>query len=229
MDSLPINITDLAVLTVLVLSGLLALLRGFVAEVFSIVAWVGALAVGVYGYKPATPIVVELTGIDGPLGELIAGGVLFVVALIVFMILARLASGALQMAGLGAVDRSLGFLFGLVRGAILVCVAYLLVLWAEPDPQDHPTWLTEAKSLPLIVSGSDMLVTLVPEHLRSQADAEAARVRRKAEDEAREALKERLLSPTPRTETANPDAPQSDQGYTDKERQELNRAIQSTQ
>lgn len=229
MDSLPINITDLAVLTVLVLSGLLALLRGFVAEVFSIVAWVGALAVGVYGYKPATPIVVELTGIDGPLGELIAGGVLFVIALIVFMILARLASGALQMAGLGAVDRSLGFLFGLVRGAILVCVAYLLVLWAEPDPQDHPTWLTEAKSLPLIVSGSDMLVTLVPDHLRSQADTEAARVRRKAEDEAREALKERLLSPTPRTETANPDAPQSDQGYTDKERQELNRAIQSTQ
>lgn len=229
MDSLPINITDLAVITVLVLSGLLALLRGFVAEVFSIVAWVGALAVGVYGYKPATPIVVEWTGIDGPLGELIAGGVLFVVALIVFMILARLASGALQMAGLGAVDRSLGFLFGLVRGAILVCVAYLLVLWAEPDPQDHPTWLTEAKSLPLIVSGSDMLVTLVPEHLRSQADTEAARVRRKAEDEAREALKERLLSPTPRTETANPDAPQSDQGYTDKERQELNRAIQSTQ
>lgn len=229
MDSLPINITDLAIIVVLILSGLLALLRGFVAEVLSIVAWVGALAVGVYGYRPAAPIVIDLTGIDGPLGELIAGGVLFIVALIVFMILARLASGALQMAGLGAVDRSLGFLFGLLRGAVLVSVAYLLVLWAEPDPQDHPSWLTEAKSLPLVVAGADMLVTLVPEHLRSQADSEALRLRRQAEDEARDALKQRLLSPTPRTESPNPDAPASDQGYTDKERQELNRAIQSTQ
>ncbi|MDF1790998.1 MAG: CvpA family protein [Thalassobaculaceae bacterium] len=229
MDSLPINITDLAVITVLVLSGLLALMRGFVAEVFSIVAWAGALAVGVYGYKPATPIVEDMTGIDGALGELIAGGVLFIAALIIFMILARLASGTLQMVGLGAVDRSLGFLFGLLRGAVLVCVAYLLVLWAEPDPQDHPTWLTEAKSLPLVVAGSDMLVTLVPDHLRSQADTAAARARRDAEDEAREALKERLLSPTPKTTVPNPGAPASDQGYTDKERQELNRAIQSTQ
>lgn len=229
MDSLPINITDLAVITVLVLSGLLALMRGFVAEVFSIVAWAGALAVGVYGYKPATPIVEDITGIDGALGELIAGGVLFIAALIIFMILARLASGTLQMVGLGAVDRSLGFLFGLLRGAVLVCVAYLLVLWAEPDPQDHPTWLTEAKSLPLVVAGSDMLVTLVPDHLRSQADTAAARARRDAEDEAREALKERLLSPTPKTTAPNPGAPASDQGYTDKERQELNRAIQSTQ
>lgn len=229
MDQLPINITDLAIITVLILSGLLALLRGFVAEVLSIVAWVGALAVGIYGYKPATPLVIDLTGIDGPLGELIAGGVLFVVALIVFMILARLASGTLQMAGLGAVDRSLGFLFGLVRGAVLVSVAYLLVLWAEPDPEDHPSWLTEAKSLPLVVAGADMLVALVPEHLRSQADTEALRVRRQAEDEAREALKKRLLSPAPTTDSPNPDAPTGDQGYTDKERQELNRAIQSTQ
>ncbi|MEQ8584414.1 MAG: CvpA family protein [Thalassobaculaceae bacterium] len=229
MDQLPINITDLAIITVLILSGLLALLRGFVAEVLSIVAWVGALAVGIYGYKPATPLVIDLTGIDGPLGELIAGGVLFVIALIVFMILARLASGTLQMAGLGAVDRSLGFLFGLVRGAVLVSVAYLLVLWAEPDPEDHPSWLTEAKSLPLVVAGTDMLVALVPEHLRSQADTEALRVRRQAEDEAREALKKRLLSPAPTTDNPNPDAPTGDQGYTDKERQELNRAIQSTQ
>jgi membrane protein required for colicin V production len=229
MESLPINVTDLAVITVLVLSGLLALLRGFVAEVMSIAAWIGALAVGVYGYRPATPYIVELTGIDGALGELIAGGVLFVVSLIVFMVLARLASGTLQMAGLGAVDRSLGFLFGLLRGAVVVCIAYLLVLWAEPDPEDHPDWLIEAKTLPLVIEGADMLVALVPDHLRSEADTAAARARRQAEDQAREALKQRLLSPAPASPRANPDAPTADQGYSDKERQELNRAIQSTQ
>jgi hypothetical protein len=81
----------------------------------------------------------------------------------------------------------------------------------------------------LIVAGSDMVATLVPEHLRSKADTEAARLRRQAEDQTREALKERLLSPTPKTDVPNPDASAPNQGYTNKERQELNRAIQSTQ
>ena len=229
MDSLPINAVDLGIFAVLVLSGLLAFLRGFVAEIFSIAAWVGALAVSVYGYKPAVPFVTDLTGLDGTIADLVAGAVLFVVSLIVFMILARLAGGTLQLAGLGAVDRSLGFLFGLLRGAVLVCIAYLLVLWAEPNREDHPTWLTEAKTLPLVVSGADLLVTLVPEHLLSRADSAATRARRQAEDDAREALKERLLNPSTSSDTPKPGAPAADQGYTDKERQELNRAIKSTQ
>ena len=224
MDSLPINVTDLAVILIVVLSGLLAFLRGFVAEILSIAAWIGALAVAVYGYKPAVPYVTDLLSIQGTLAELLAGAVIFVTALIVFMVLARLAGGALQMAGLGAVDRSLGFLFGLIRGGVLVSVAYLLVLWAEPNPEDHPPWLSEAKTLPLVAESADLLVTLVPEHLRGRADDAAERARRQAEEEAREALKERLLSPAPKA-----DAPTGDQGYSDKERQELNRAIQSTQ
>lgn len=93
MDSFPINAVDLGIFAVLVLSGLLAFLRGFVAEIFSIAAWVGALAVSVYGYKPAVPFVTDLTGLDGTIADLVAGAVLFVVSLIVFMILARLAGG----------------------------------------------------------------------------------------------------------------------------------------
>lgn len=225
MESLPVNVTDLAILGIVVVSGLLALLRGFVAEACSVVAWVGALAAGIYGYRPAVPYVTDLTGLEpGTLAELIAGAVIFVVALIVFMVVARLASGALQLAGLGAVDRSLGFLFGLIRGAVLVSIAYLLVLWAVPDPKDHPNWLTEAKALPIVIEGADLLVDLVPAHLRSQAYDEFEQRKRQAEDEARERIMEGMISPKPKA-----DAPRDDQGYTDKERQELNRAIQSTQ
>ncbi len=224
MDSLPINITDLAILIVLGISTLLALLRGFVAELFTVVAWIGALAAAVYGYTFGVPYVVDLVGLEGTLAELLSGLAIFVVALIVLSVLARLCSGVLQIAGLGAVDRSLGFLFGLVRGAVLVSVAYLLVLWAVPDPKDHPAWLTEAKALPIVIEGADLLVDLVPAHMRSQAYDEFELRKRQAEDEAREKIMEGMISPKPKA-----DAPQGDQGYTDKERQEMNRAVQSTQ
>lgn len=224
MDGLPINITDLVILLVLVLSGLLAFLRGFVAEVLSVAAWIGALVVAVYGYVHLQPLARQVVTFNATAADAAAGVALFVVALIVFTVLGRLMSGALTMAGLGAIDRSLGFLFGLLRGAVLVCLSYLLILWAVPDRSDHPAWLTGARALPLVEEGADLLWNLVPPHLLDEADAAAARARRQAAERTRWELKERLLSPIPKA-----DAPDGSTGYNDRERQEMNRAIQGTQ
>ncbi|MEQ8396818.1 CvpA family protein [Thalassobaculum sp.] len=224
MDSLPINITDLVILLVLVLSGLLAFLRGFVAEVLSVASWIGALFVAVYGYVYLQPYARQVITINTTAADAAAGVALFVVALILFTVLARVMSGALSMAGLGAIDRSLGFLFGLARGAALVCLAYLLILWAVPERSDHPAWLTEARALPLVEEGADLLWDLVPPHLLDEADAAASRARRQAEEQTRRALQERLLNPAPKA-----GAPSGSTGYSDRERQEMNRAIQGTQ
>lgn len=224
MNTLPINITDLVILLVLVLSGLLAFLRGFVAEVLSVAAWIGALFVAVYGYVYLQPYARQLITFNATAADAAAGLALFVVALIVFTVLGRVLSGTFSMAGLGALDRTLGFLFGLVRGAVLVCLAYLIILWAVPDRSDHPTWLTQARALPMVEKGADLLWSLVPPHLMDEADAAAARARRQAEEKARRELGERILNPTPKA-----DAPADTTGYTDRERQEMNRAIQGTQ
>ncbi len=175
MERLPINVTDLTILLVLVLSGLLAFLRGFVAEVLSVAAWIGALFVAVYGYVHLQPYARQVVTFNTTAADAAAGVALFVVALILFTVLGRVASGALSMAGLGALDRSLGFLFGLARGAALVCLAYLLILWAVPERSDHPEWLTEARALPLVEEGADLLWGLVPSHMLDEADAAAAR------------------------------------------------------
>lgn len=224
MDGLPINITDMVILLVLVLSGLLAFLRGFVAEVLSVAAWIGSLFVAVYGYVYLQPYARQFITINTTAADAAAGVTLFVVALILFTVLGRVLSGTLTMAGLGAIDRSLGFLFGLARGAALVCLAYLLILWAVPERNDHPSWLTEARSLPLVEEGADLLWKLVPPHLLDEADAAASRARRQAEEQSRRALQERLLNPTPKA-----GAPSGSNGYNDRERQEMNRAIQGTQ
>ncbi len=224
MDGLPINITDLIILLVLLLSGLLAFLRGFVAEILSVASWIGALFAAVYGYVHLQPFARQIVTANTTLADALAGLVLFLAALVAFSIIARILSRSLSLVGLGALDRTLGFLFGLVRGAVLVCLAYLLILWAVPERNDHPDWLTQARALPLVEDGAELLWSLVPPHLLDEADATAARARRQAEEQARRELHERLLSPAPKA-----DAPAASTGYTNKERQEMNRAIQGTQ
>lgn len=228
MDQFPVNPTDLAVLVVVLLSALLAMMRGFVAEVLSIASWVGAFAIAIYQYPLLQPLVTQWTGIDGDIAAFGAGAILFVIAVIAFSIGARFIAAPLVQITQGAVDRTLGVLFGLLRGAILVSFGYALLGWVLPNASDHPRWLTEARTLPYLQSGARELERLIPDHMRSQADLQLERARRQAEEELHRQTIDRLTSPS----VENPDkgdAPTDGSGYSDGERRELNRAVQGTQ
>jgi membrane protein required for colicin V production len=116
---------DLVVFGFLAISGLLAFVRGLVREVLGIGAWVGAVAVGFFslpsmrglvrGWLP-TPEWVD------PVSFIIV----FLVSLIVLMLIARMIGGLVRGSALGGVDRTLGLVFGLARGAAVVIVAYII-------------------------------------------------------------------------------------------------------
>ena len=63
---------------------------------------------------------------------------------------------------IGALDRTLGFLFGLGRGLIIVVVAYLFFDWLVPQ-KSQPTWVTSAKSKVVLASTGDWLKSLLPD------------------------------------------------------------------
>ncbi|WP_339854876.1 CvpA family protein, partial [uncultured Nisaea sp.] len=128
MDNLPINVTDIAIIAVILLSGLLAFARGFFREVLSIGSWVAAFFAALYLYPVAAPYVRQLLG-WGDMADLAAGIAVFVVSVIVMSLVTHYVAAALQGSGLSAVDRSLGFLFGIARGAVLVCLLYLGLNW----------------------------------------------------------------------------------------------------
>jgi membrane protein required for colicin V production len=154
---------DIAVLAVLAVSGLLALLRGFVREVLAIAAWVGAAAAGVFGYPHLAPYLEGLFGViePGPIANIAAGGVIFLVSLIVFALIAGVISDRVQDSALGAIDRTLGLVFGLVRGAALVCIAYIAVTWLQP-PDRWPPWASEARTRPALEAGGAWIVRQLP-------------------------------------------------------------------
>lgn len=198
MTFLGLNAFDLIVLAVVILSGLFALMRGLVKEVLSIVSWVGALFVALYAFAYVAPYV---AGVIQPawLADVITGVGLFVAALIALGLVSSLISGAVHKSSAGALDRSLGFLFGLVRGAVIVCVAWLAMSRVLPS-SDYPAWLKTARTLPLVERGANILLGMVP---GKTAPAPSHRASTKAPD-------------------GRPEA-----GYNDTERRDMNRLIQA--
>ena len=137
------TIVDGIVAVVIILSAVLAYSRGFVREALSIGGWILA-AIVAYMFAPMVqplmkevPILKDFLGESGELAMIAAFAVVFAAALIVFSVLTPLFSGAVQRSALGGIDRGLGFLFGVLRGAILVAIAFLVyerVIVSDPIP-----------------------------------------------------------------------------------------------
>jgi membrane protein required for colicin V production len=160
MDSLPVNGVDLIILAVLAISAVLAWGRGFVHEVLAIGGWIGAIFVTIYAFPYARPFARQLIAVE-LLADIAAGMVIFVVSLGVFSIVTRALSRRVQDSALNVLDRSLGFLFGLVRGVVLVALAYIGLEWMMPAGE-HPQWLRNARAMPAVEITADTLRSMVP-------------------------------------------------------------------
>jgi membrane protein required for colicin V production len=164
------NPLDLGVIGVIGLSAVFAFARGFVREALSIVAWVGAGFVTLYGFNTAYAIVDPM--VHNPLlSQLIAGFGLFIVSLIVLTIITGIVARTVRSSGLSPIDRTLGFIFGLLRGAFILSFAYLLLDIVQPS--DRPEWLREAKSVPYLQQGANMIRSFLPEQWRMKSAAAA--------------------------------------------------------
>lgn len=216
MESFPINVADVVVVLIIVVSGFFAFFRGFVHEFLAIVSWIGAAAAALYGFPYLQPEMRKL--IASPLlADMAAGIAIFLVVLIVLTVLTRFLARRVRDSSLGPLDRSLGLLFGFLRGAVLICIAWILFLFVSPR-EDHPGWITEARSLPLVERGSALLIGMIPPHLRKRVEEPAMRTRG-PEGDSFEAIAQ------PR---AKGGAPDEKAGYKAPERDAMQRLIEAT-
>jgi len=226
MDALPVNAVDLVVAVFVVISGLLAFARGLVREVLSIIGWVGAAVVTLFAVPHLRPYLAPVLGNDAFILNVATGVLIFVVTLVAISLASYAIARQVKNSQLSALDRSLGFIFGLARGAVLICLAYMALAWSIPDPAQHPQVIRDARSLPLVQMGVTVLTGLVPESWRGSAVRRSEDIRRSAEAEAQRAASralETLIAPQPRAPTQR-----EQPGYSPKERQDMERLIQGT-
>ncbi len=184
---------DLSVLGVLLVSGVFAFIRGFVREIFSLGSWIGASLVSVFMYPVARPWVHEHIKSELAADAATAVG-LFCVTLIILIPIGSLLSSLVRGEALTAIDRSLGFLFGLVRGFLVMCLLYLCVNWMWSDVDQQPEWMAQAKTRPILAYGADVFKGLIPEEQRDKMAREVEKSRAIADEAAEKAKALETLS-----------------------------------
>ncbi len=137
---------DYAVLAIIAISVLLSLIHGLVREVLALASWIVAFIVAQLYAADVAPLL--SAGVANPsLRQLVAFLATFVAALVLMTLLAIAVSTLVKTAGLGALDRLLGAIFGFVRGIAIVMIAVLLAGFT-PLPRE-PLWREAMFSAPL--------------------------------------------------------------------------------
>lgn len=159
---MPIQWLDVILILIMLISAFLAMLRGFTREMLSIMSWALAALAALFFYQLYRERVRQLIE-PQILADAVLIIVVFVIVLIaVSLITVRLSNRVLD-SRVGAVDRTFGFIFGLVRGLILVVIAYELLAAIVPK-ESLPRWVTEARSLPVIESTGRAIISLLPDN-----------------------------------------------------------------
>ena len=117
---------------IILVSAILAFSRGLVRELMAILGWVGAAVVAFIFAPTAQPLVKELPVVGKFLSDscelsvVAAFAGVFAIGLIVAALFTPLFSSAVQRSALGGIDQALGFLFGALRGVLLIAVAFIV-------------------------------------------------------------------------------------------------------
>ena len=163
MPEMSLTVFDMAVLFVIGISGLLALVRGLVRESLSIVVWVLAALIAYVAF----PDLRELISGYIPnvwIGDAVTLIVVFLAPLICLKIVAMVIAETVPTGLLGSLDRILGAGYGFARGALIVSLGYLGLNLVNV-PENHPTWIKDARFLPYVQDGAELLASWVPEDL----------------------------------------------------------------
>lgn len=126
------TIVDAVVAVIILMSAILAYSRGLVREILAIAGWVAAAVLAFIFAPQAEPLIKQIPVLDKFLGDscelsiIAAFAAVFALALVVMSIFTPIFSSAVQRSALGGLDQGLGFLFGVLRGVILVAIALVV-------------------------------------------------------------------------------------------------------
>lgn len=162
--SLSVNFIDCLIVLVVVVSAGYACWRGFIWETLTIFSWAAASICCVYFGPYIVPLTRSLVG-EGWLATLLGYASVFLAIFIPFAFISHRFSETVKNSPIGPLDRAAGIAFGVVRGLVILGLAYTAFTYFVPIPK-HPKWLTEARFLPIIQGTADIILAAVPDQPR---------------------------------------------------------------
>ncbi|MBX6426926.1 MAG: CvpA family protein [Variibacter sp.] len=220
---MPLTLLDIILLVVMLISAILAMVRGFMREVLSIASWAAAALATVYAYPRLLPVAKQYVNHDLVAAGLVIAGVFLGTLLVVSVITIKISDMILD-SRIGALDRTLGFLFGLARGLVIVVVAFLFFVWLVPE-RSQPDWVRNAKSRVVLQSTGQALMSMLPD----DPEGYLRRLRRPREEQEPDSAPATPADPRPqRSEAAPPARGQDEQpGYDRADRVGMQRLLEA--
>lgn len=161
MSALHFSYVDLVVVLIVLVSMGYAIWRGFVAETLSVFAWAAAAFAALYFAPFIAPHAQKLIS-PAWIGTAASYVLVFLVVLIPLSFISFRFAQNVHNSPVGALDRALGGIFGVVRGLAIVGIAYIVFSAFVPVPK-QPEWVSEAGTLPVIQSSAQVILSLVPD------------------------------------------------------------------
>lgn len=162
-------VVDATVIVLLLVSAYLAMVRGLMRELLALASWVAAFFLAFLLAPAVQPAMAALPGVGGFLEEcqfgMLAGFVVvFGVALIGTAILIWLFSGSIRNTALSVADQATGFIFGVLRGLVLVAVIYIAYQQIVPAA-DQYAFVENALTVDVVKQSADAVRVFVPDEV----------------------------------------------------------------
>ena len=160
-DIAALNIVDFATIVVLVISGVLATLRGLTREIMGLAGWPISIVAARLSAPYIEPLLTDMIRVEG-ISNALAWGIPFIVVVVLWFAFSSVVSPALSKAGLGGLDRWLGFLFGLIRGFVIVLVIYVGAVIGADGEDRLPGLVTDAQIIPALRESAHLMSGVLP-------------------------------------------------------------------
>ncbi len=166
MADLPITGFDMAVIGILLISGIIAFARGFVRELLSIAGFILAALAAIWGFEPLSEPALEAISPGWLAKGIVIFGVFMAVYVGVTMVTNSISNMVHRSDRVGFFDRTLGFVFGLARGLVLCALALIIYNASDLGPAEDEEWAEEAVTFDLVKETADILRLVAPHALR---------------------------------------------------------------
>jgi membrane protein required for colicin V production len=167
IDISALNILDYAIIIILVVSAILSTLRGMTREALGLVGWPIAIFAAKYSAPVIEPMIVSVIKVGG-IGQALSWALPFAVVVVLWFVIASVLAPGLKRAGLGALDRWLGVIFGLIRGYVIVLLTYAVAVVIMEGENNLPKQVGEAAFNPYVRASVISLSAMAPDDMRSR-------------------------------------------------------------
>lgn len=154
-----ITLFDVIVIAVVLISAVLAMVRGFVREVLAIASWLIAAIATFYLYELLRDVIQPYVE-NETLATIISVAIIFIIVLVIVTYITMKVADVVIDSRVGSIDRLFGFIFGALRGLLLIVVAYVLFDWFV---EEQPAWIENAETRSLVAGLSDRLIEILPQ------------------------------------------------------------------